>query len=90
MALTPLEMVDLRELKVCRVGSEQTTGTLFGGRQVDLRVNVEREVSSARGPNERSNVKIFGDQIVRRARALESCGCGNLHQCKFTLQKYSC
>jgi len=51
VALAPLDVVDLGKLEVGRVGGEQATGTWFCGRQVDLRVNVEWEVSSARRPN---------------------------------------
>jgi hypothetical protein len=64
MALAPLEMEFLGELEVFRVGCKETISIGIGFRQVDLGVDVEREVVSTRRPDERSNIKVLSDLIV--------------------------
>jgi hypothetical protein len=75
MALAPLEMEFLSELEVFRVGCKETvTGTC----QEDLGVDVERVVISTRRPNERRNIKVFGDLIVLGRWAGEGGRCSYL------------
>jgi len=78
MALAPLEMEYLSELEICRVGREQTIGIGIGFGQVNLGVDVEWEVISARRPHERSNIEVLGDLIAFRCWAIEGGRCGDL------------
>jgi hypothetical protein len=54
----------LGELEVFRVSCKETISIGIGFCQVDLGVDVEREVVSTRRPDERSNIKVLGDLIV--------------------------
>jgi hypothetical protein len=63
-ALLPLDVHDLSELEVRRVRGEQAGGRRVGGRQADLRVDVEHACSTAGGPDDRSGVGFVVLEVV--------------------------
>lgn len=68
-ALLPLDVRDLLELEVGRVGGEKTGCGGIGCREADLGVDVEKAVSAAGGPDGRRAVGFVVLEVVTSDRA---------------------
>lgn len=64
-------MVNLSDLEVGRVGGEQTGSARLGGCEVDLRVDVDGDTSSARRPDDGFDDELVGDEVIAGAWAVE-------------------
>jgi len=70
-ALLPLDIRNLGELEIGRVGGEQTRSRGVGGRQANLRVDVERAARAARRPDGGDAVRLIVLQVVAVGGTLE-------------------
>jgi hypothetical protein len=78
LALLPLDVHDLGELEISRVGGEQTGSRRAGGGQADLRVDVEHAGRAAGGPDDRGGVGLVVLEVIASNGALELVFSGGL------------
>lgn len=70
-ALLPLHVHNLGEFKIGRVGGEETSGSVVGGGQADLRVDVEHARGAAGRPDNRRAVGSVVLEVVTVDGTLE-------------------
>jgi hypothetical protein len=78
VALLPLNVHNLRELEISRVGREQTGGRADARCKADLRVDVEHAGRAAGGPDNGGGVSLVVLEVVAVNGALEDVFGGGL------------
>jgi hypothetical protein len=77
-ALLPLDVHNLGELEIGRVGGEQTGGRAVGAGQANLRVDVEHTGRTAWRPDDGGGVSFIMLQIIAVHRTNKVVLCGRL------------
>lgn len=78
VALLPLDVHDLGELEIGRVGGEQTGSLAVAGLEADLGVDVEHTGGTAWRPDDGGRVSLVVLEVIAVGGALELVGGGGL------------